>query len=101
MTRITDEMIEAMESTYMDWHIAHPDTTPAQVKPDMRLLITAAYPLIRKQVLEEAAAVCEAMKHSAHPHYGHAHPSIAVSIAVQRTTVGECAQAIRNMAKEG
>lgn len=75
---ITDNMIEVVrEAIYQPWM----DADKATMRRISRDALTAAYPLIRAQVLEEAAKVCEKQPHFANKNM--------------------CATAIRNMAKDG
>lgn len=87
MTQITDEMVDvayhAIKLADVSEHTHH---------RLYRLALTAAYPLIRAAVLEEAAGVCEEMRKTL----------LDSQVTGSACMVAQdCAQAIRDMAKEG
>jgi hypothetical protein len=75
MTQITDELIDRVTAN------------TEMFRNDVRHILAAAYPLIRAQVLEEAAGACERLDETAG---GYADDGYVYGVR-------RCAQAIRNL----
>lgn len=104
MTHITDEMIQAgaeairqrpatrTDGSVLDAYVAESEAMASEA-------IKAAYPLIRKQVLEEAAMACDRLA-SIYDGYSAYYNEQAKRQVCMKSAAEQCAQAIRDMAKE-